>query len=92
MQMAGSDLRIQFSLDARYQDFLSDTSIMEVLGQPVPVASIANVIRGKIWAWSDETRRPTKRKKDELDLMRILEAHPVTRDMMPEAIRKQVPQ
>jgi hypothetical protein len=91
-KMAGSDLRIQFSLDARYQDFLSDTSIMEVLGQPVPVASLANVIRGKIWAWMDQTRRPTKRKKDELDLMRILEAHPVTRDLMPEAIRKQVPQ
>jgi hypothetical protein len=91
-KMAGSDLRIQFSLDARYQDFLSDTTIMEVLGQPVPVAPLANVIRGKIWAWMDQTRRPTKRKKDELDLMRILEAHPVTRDLMPEAIRQQVPQ
>jgi hypothetical protein len=90
-KMAGSDLRIQFSLDARYQDFLSDTTIMEVLGQPVPVAPLANVIRGKIWAWRDETRRPTKRKKDELDLMRILEAYPETRDMMPEEIRKQVP-
>jgi len=90
-KMAGRDLRIQFSLDARYQDLLSDATIMEVLGQPVPVASLANVIRGKIWAWMDETRRPTKRKKDELDLMRILEAYPETRDLMPEEIRKQVP-
>ena len=90
-KMAGSDLRVQFSLDARYQDFLGYTTMREVLGQQVPVASLAHVIRGKIWAWSDETRRPTKRKKDELDLMRILEAHPVTRDLMPEEIRKQVP-
>jgi hypothetical protein len=90
-RMTGSDLRIQLSLDPRYQEFLNDTTTMEVLGQQVPVASLANVVRGKIWAWSDTKRRPTKRKKDELDLMRILEAYPETRGVMPEEIRKQVP-
>ena len=90
-KMAGSDLRIQFSLDPRYQDFLCDTSLQEVLSQQVPVAALANVIRGKIWAWSDKSRRPTKRKKDELDLMRLLEKYPETREMMPEEIGKQVP-
>src|SRR5688572_5702509 len=38
-RMAGSDLRIQFSLDPRYQDFLTRTTVREVLGQQVPVAS-----------------------------------------------------
>ena len=90
-KMADSDLRIQFSLDPRYQDFLSDTNVKKVLDQQVPVASLANVIRGKVWAWTDESRRPTKRKKDELDLMRILEKYPETRAMMPEEIGKQVP-
>ncbi|HLE64266.1 MAG TPA: hypothetical protein VI750_14040 [Pyrinomonadaceae bacterium] len=90
-KMAESDLRIQFSLDPRYQDFLSDTRVQKVLGQQVPVASLANVIRGKIWAWTDKSRRPTKRKKDELDLMRLLERYPETREMMPEEIGKQVP-
>lgn len=90
-RMTGSDLRIQFSLDPRYQDFLQDPQVMEVLDQQVPVASLANVIRGKIWAWSDEKRRATKRKKDELDLMRILEAYPETRASMPEEIKAQVP-
>jgi len=33
----------------------------------------------------------TKRKKDELDLMGILEKYPETRAMMPEEIAKQVP-
>jgi hypothetical protein len=28
-----------------------------------------------VWAWQDEQRRSTKRKKDELDLMRIAESH-----------------
>jgi hypothetical protein len=91
-RMAGSDLRIQFSLDPRYQDFLREPNWHEVLAQRVPVASLANVVRGKIWAWSDERRRATKRKKDELDLMRILEAYPETRASMPEEIQKQVPE
>ena len=90
-RMKGSDLRIQLSLDPRYQDFLRNPLMMEVLGQQVPVASLTDVIRGKIWAWSDEKRRATKRKKDELDLMRILEAYPETRASMPEEITRQVP-
>jgi hypothetical protein len=91
-QMSGSDLRIQFSLDPRYQDFLKQAQPGEVLGQRVPVASLADVIRGKVWAWGDEKRRATKRKKDELDLMRILETYPQTRSSMPDEIRKQVPE
>jgi hypothetical protein len=91
-KMPGSDLRIQLSLDPRYQDFLKQSHIVEVFGEHVPVASLADIVRGKIWAWGDEKRRPTKRKKDELDLMRILEAYPETRDSMPEAIKNQVPE
>jgi hypothetical protein len=89
--MPGSELRIQLTLDPRYQEFLKETELREVLSQTVPVASLANVVRGKIWAWSDEKRRPTKRKKDELDLMRILEAYPEFRDVMPHEISRQVP-
>ena len=88
--MPGSKLRIQLTLDPRYQEFLKDTQVRDVLAEQVPVASLANVVRGKIWAWSDENRRPTKRKKDELDLMRILEAYPALRDVMPRKISEQV--
>ena len=63
---------------------------MKVLGREVPVASLSDIVRGKVWAWSDVKRRTTKRKKDELDLMRILEAYPETRDLMPEQIKAQV--
>lgn len=90
--MPGSELRIQFSLDPRYQEFLKDANDREVLGEQVPVASLEDVVRGKIWAWSDAERRPTKRKKDELDLMRLLEAYPELREMMPRAITEQVPE
>lgn len=91
-RMGGSDLRIQLTLDPRYQPFLNSTQTLKVLGHEIPVASLNDVIKGKVWAWSDKTRRVTKRKKDELDLMRILEAHPETRNLMPEQIRDQVPE
>lgn len=90
-KMAGSELRIQLTTDARYQEFLNDTKLMEVFGESVPIASLSKLVQGKVWAWSDESRRPTKRKKDELDLMRILEAYPELRNLMPEEISKQVP-
>ena len=90
--MPDSELRIQFSLDPRYQEFVTDAEQREVLGEKVPVASLSNIVRGKIWAWSDHKRRPTKRKKDELDLMRILESYPELRGMMPKEISDQVPQ
>jgi len=89
-RMPGSDLRIQFSLDPRYQDFLSDTLVREVLGQEVPVASLSNIVRGKAWAWGDAERRLSKRKKDELDLIRILEKYPEVGDLMPAEIRRQL--
>ena len=91
-KMAKSDLRIQFSLDPRYQDFVNDTTVRDVLDQKVPVASLSNVVRGKIWAWSDEGRRVSKRKKDELDLIRVLEAYPELSDVMPAEIRRQLEQ
>ncbi|SRR6266404_5162236 len=88
--MAGSDLRIQFTTDPRYQDFLSNTTLYQVLGQKVPVASLENVVRGKMWAWDDESRRLSKRKKDELDLIRIAEKYPELRGMMPPTIIQQL--
>ena len=88
--MAGSDLRIQFTTDPRYQEFLNNTRLYDVLGQRVPVASLENVVRGKMWAWADDSRRLSKRKKDELDLIRIAEKYPELRGMMPPMIIQQI--
>ena len=89
-QMKDSDLRIQFTLDQRYQEFLTDTELHTVLGETVRVASLENIVRGKVWAWSDPTRRLSKRKKDELDLIRIAEKYPAVRRLMPAAITAQL--
>jgi hypothetical protein len=90
-RMQGSDLRIQLSLDPRYQDFLKQAQASTVLGQQVSVAALQDVVQGKIWEWSNRERRASMRKKDELDLMRILEEYPETRPLMPEEIKSQVP-
>ncbi len=89
-QRPSSELNVQFTTDARYQDFLANASEREVLGVAVSVASLEDIIRGKVWAWQDEQRRPTKRKKDELDLMRIAEVHPELRRLIPAEIVKQL--
>jgi hypothetical protein len=89
-QMKGSQLRIQFTVDQRYQKFLADTKTFKVLGDQIPVASLENIIRGKTWAWSDPKRRVSKRKKDELDLIRIAERYPEHRQLIPAVISRQL--
>jgi hypothetical protein len=46
----------------------------------------ADVLHGKIWAASDETRRPSKRQKDLADIARLLEVQPHLRELVPRAI------
>ncbi len=72
----GSELRIQFTTDDRYQVFIPRAVEIEVLGARVRVASLEDVAQGKLWAYSDPKRRFSKRKKDELDLIRLAEVYP----------------
>jgi hypothetical protein len=85
-----SQLRVKFTTDARYQEFLTNTEKREVLGQQVPVATLENIVLGKVWAWKDQSRRASKRKKDELDLLRIAEAYPKLRKQIPAEIAEQL--
>jgi hypothetical protein len=85
----GSNLRVQIQTDPRYSDFVERASDRDVLGLNLPVAVLEDVLQGKIWAASDPTRRPTKRRKDLLDIERILEAYPKLRVRIPEEILRQ---
>jgi hypothetical protein len=86
----GSDLRIQFTTDARYQAFLPRSVEAEVLGVHVRVACLEDVTQGKLWAYTDARRRLSKRKKDELDLIRLAEAHPALRSLYPRELQDQL--
>jgi len=85
-----SKLNLQFTTDQRYQDFIGRAEKREVLSRSVPVASLPDVLQGKVWAWSDRERRLSKRKKDELDLIRIGEAYPEMRELLPSEIAQQL--
>jgi hypothetical protein len=52
-----SDLRIQLQTDLRYQPFIGKASLKEVLGYKMKVAALEDILKGKIWAYSDEERR-----------------------------------
>lgn len=90
-QMPGSDLRIQFTKDPRYQAFLAAAVPAKVLGCDALVASLPDLVTGKTLAWSDPKRRLSKRKKDESDLIRLAEDYPEVRALLPEALRRQLP-
>jgi hypothetical protein len=86
----GSELRIQFTTDERYQAFLARAVEAEVLGRRVRVASLEDVTQGKLWAYGDHRRRLSKRKKDELDLIRLAEAYPELKAAYPDELREQI--
>ena len=86
----GSQLRIQFTTDERYQAFPARSVEAEVLGIRVKVACLADVTQGKLWAYSDPQRRLSKRKKDELDLIRLAEAYPELKPLYPAELRAQL--
>jgi len=82
----GSRLRVQIQTDARYARFVEQAAVREVMGLRLPVADIEDVVQGKIWAALDPERRPSKRRKDLLDIERLLEARPALRERVPPEI------
>lgn len=87
-QVAASELRIQFTTDERYQAFLDRSVEAEVFGMQVRVACLEDVTLGKLWAHKDPGRRFSKRKKDELDLIRLAEVYPELKALYPEELRE----
>jgi hypothetical protein len=81
-----SDLRVQLQVDPRYDDFPARAEMREVLGHRLPVASLEDVLRGKVWAASDSSRRASKRQKDLADISRLLEGRPELRQRVPQSI------
>lgn len=86
VSIPGSSLRIQIQTDPRYFPFVDDASPRSVLGLTLPVASLADVLEGKVWAVTDPTRRASKRQKDLADIARILEAYPELRAAVPTEV------
>jgi hypothetical protein len=74
---------VQIQTDPRYVAFVERAAVRDVLGIPLPVAALDDVLQGKIWAATDVSRRPSKRRKDLLDIERILESYLDLRPRVP---------
>jgi hypothetical protein len=85
-----SDLRIQIQTDSRYQEFISRAATHSVLGYEMKVASVEDVLQGKIWAYLDEQRRKSKRQKDLADIVRLIEEKPSLAKRLPKSIQKRI--
>ena len=86
VSLQGSDLRVQIQTDPRYAPFVGRAAEREVLGVRLPVASIEDVLQGKVWAAEDPTRRASKRQKDLADIARLLDQRPDLRARVPDTV------
>jgi Aminoglycoside-2''-adenylyltransferase len=78
-----SDVQVQISTEDFYRDFPRRPKPADIHGILMRVAGLTDTLRGKIAAYQDEERHATKRQKDLLDIMRLVEAHPKLRKLPP---------
>jgi hypothetical protein len=78
-----SKVSIQITTAQFYQDFPARSVPADVHGILMRVASLEDTLAGKIAAFSDSTRRPSKRQKDLADISRLLESHPYLQQLIP---------
>ena len=74
--LPGSRLRIQITINSRYGSFPSRAVTATIFGVEMPVACLADVVQGKLWAATDSSMRASKKAKDAADLIRLAEGHP----------------
>ena len=83
-------LMVQFTKPDRYQSFVERAVWRTIFGMDVPVAALEDLVRGKLWAWNDPTRRAGKHLKDGTDLVRLGEACPEVLPMLPAELRVEI--
>jgi predicted nucleotidyltransferase len=82
-----SKVTIQISTDKFYESFPDRAIDAEVHGIAMRVASVEDTLAGKAAAYQDPKRRGSKRQKDLLDLVRLIESHPQLLQSLPDSIR-----
>jgi len=85
-----SAVSVQISTEEFYRDYPSRAVAADVHGILLRVASLGDTLRGKIKAWSEPSRRQSKRVKDLADIVRLVEGHPGLWDSLPADLKKQV--
>ncbi len=78
-----SAVSVQISTEPFYRELPARAVPAQVHGIAMRVASLTDTLAGKIRAWRDPQRRPSKRQKDLADILRLTEAHPELREAIP---------
>lgn len=81
-----SRVSVQLSTDDVYREFPSRSLPADIHGILMRVASLQDTLAGKILAFSDPGRRPSKRQKDLADIARLVESHPEIASSVPPEI------
>ena len=87
---ARSDVRIQIQTDEEMQDCLARRREATVLGRKLFVAAPEDLIVLKVAAYQEPTRRRTKREKDRVDIIRLVEAFPNLKDKLSSEIQREL--
>jgi hypothetical protein len=87
-----SQVSVQISTEAVYHEFPGRSVPADIHGILMRVASREDTLRGKLLAYQDPQRRASKRQKDLLDLMRLVEAQPKLNKLLPADVAKKIKQ
>jgi len=78
-----SKVSVQISTEEAYREFPSRSVPADIHGILMRVGSLPDTLQGKILAWRDPERRASKRQKDLTDILRLVEAHPKLKKLLP---------
>ncbi len=87
---AASKVSVQISTEDVYHDFPERAVAADVHGILLRVASLGDTLQGKLLAWRDPRRRPSKHQKDLLDIIRLVESHPDLAITLPADLAKRI--
>lgn len=85
-----SAVSIQLSTEEFYREYPSRAVPADVHGILMRVASLEDTLQGKIKAWSEPTRRQSKRIKYLADIARLVETHPRLWQHLPPVLQQQI--
>jgi hypothetical protein len=85
-----SQISIQISTDEMYREFPGRSVPADIHGIPMRVACLEDTMTGKLAAYADKGRRPSKRQKDLADIARLIESHPGLEKRVPASILERI--
>ena len=85
-----SKISVQISTETVYRSFPERAVAADVHGILMRVACLEDTLQGKLLAWRDAQRRPSKRQKDLADIARLTEAHPEITYLIPPEVSERL--